>query len=123
MQRADKEGGVRPVEDVGIQRVVATARTVDTLDGDVVVTHLHTGDWGSIAVEDNSADRVQRPQQPWPAFPEERRMIFDRRAQLRMHILHGSRPRSLQHPAPVTEVSPRQRIRPQRQRRGFVTQR
>src|SRR6516164_6631407 len=55
MNSADKEGGVCPVEDVGVQRVVTAALFVDALDGDVVVAHLGAGDRGTIAVENDSA--------------------------------------------------------------------
>jgi len=62
MNSADKKGGVCPVEDIGIQSVVAAARSVSAFDGDVVVTYLRAGHRGTVAVENNSTNRVQRPQ-------------------------------------------------------------
>ena len=44
MDSADKEGGVGPVEDIGIQRVVPPALFVNTFDVGVVVAHLGAGD-------------------------------------------------------------------------------
>jgi hypothetical protein len=123
MDSAHKEGGVRPVEDIGVQGVVAAALLVNTLDVDVVVAYLAAGDRRAVAVENDAADRVQRPQQPRPPFPEECRVIDHGRAQLRMHVLHGSRPWPLQHAAPIPEVPPGQGIGSERNGRRVVTER
>jgi len=49
--RADEECGVRPVEDVQVQRVLATALGIDAFDVPVVVAHLPAGLVRTVAVE------------------------------------------------------------------------
>ncbi len=118
--RAHEERRVRPVEDVGIQRAVVPAPVVDPLDRNVVIPHLGPGHRGAFAVEHHAADRVEGAEQPRDAFGEEDRVLLDRGAELRVHILHRARPRTLQQTAPVAEDPPGQRIGPERGRRRVV---
>ena len=62
--------------------MVAATLIVDALEIDVVVAYLCAGRRGAVAVENDTANGVQGPHQPRPAFTEERRVLFYGRTQL-----------------------------------------
>ena len=105
-----EERGVRPVEGLGVQRVVATAVRVDALDGLVEALDLLTGLRGAVAVVDHTHDRIHRTRDPLQRFAQQDRVVFDAGAELWIHVLDRADPHA-QHPGPqVAEVLPRQRV-------------
>ena len=77
---------MRPVEDVGVQSVVAAAVVHPSLDGLVVVADLAAGRL-RVGVEDDAADRVHRPEEALPPLAEEVR-VPHAGGEFRMHVLH-----------------------------------
>lgn len=113
-EHPDEERRVRPVEGVGVERVTAATLRIDTGDTVVEVPDLRARRRRPIAVVHDDADRIQRPKQPFPPLGEELRMLLDGCTETGVHVLHRSRPEPLQQSAPVAEVLPRRRFRPQR---------
>ena len=122
-QRRLEERGVRPVEDLGVQRAVPAALVVDAFDADVIVADLGPGLRRPIAVEHHTAYRIHRSIESLHPLEEEDRVLRDGRSELRMHVLHGPGPRSLQHARPLTEVLPGQRLRTERRGQRVVPSR
>ena len=103
-----EEGRVRPVERLGIQRVVAPALGVDALDGVVVALDLRAGLRGAITVVDHAHDRVDRAGHPLQRLAQQDRVIFDAGAEFGVHVLDRADP-DAEHAGPqVAEVLPRQ---------------
>ena len=119
-----EERGVRPVERVRIERVVAAARRVDALDRGVVALDLRAGLGGSLTVVDHAHDRVHGAGDPLQRFLQQDRMVFHTRAECGVHVLDRADPHAEHAGADVAEVLPRQRVRTQRVRcRGALRHR
>ena len=99
---------MRPVERLGIQRVIAPAFAVNALDGVVVALDLLTGLRGAVTVVDDTHDRVHRARDPLQRLTQQDRVIFDGRTEFGIHVLDRADP-DAEHAGPqVAEVLPRQ---------------
>ncbi len=87
-----EEGGVGPVEGLGVQRVIATTFGVNALDRLVVALDLCAGLRGTIAVVDDAHDRVHRARHPLQGFAQQDRMVLDAGAELGVHVLDRADP-------------------------------
>ena len=105
-----EERGVRPVEGLGVQRVVAAALGVGALDGLVVALDLGAGLRGALAVVDHAHDRVDRPGDPLQRLAEQDRVLLDAGAELGVHVLHRADPDAQHARAEVAEVLPGQGV-------------
>jgi hypothetical protein len=105
-----EEGGVCPVEGLGVQRVIAAAVGVGALDGFVVALDLGAGSSRSVAVIDHAHDRVDRPGDPLKWLAQQDRVLFDACAEFRVHVLNGADPDAQHARAKVAEVLPGQGI-------------
>ena len=109
-----EERGVRPVERLGIECVIAPAVGVDALDRLVVAPDLRAGLRGAVAVVDDAHDRVHRAGHALQRLAQQDRMVLDAGAEFGIHVLDRADP-DAQHAGPhVAEVLPRQRIGAQR---------
>lgn len=82
-----------PVEDVGVQGVVAATVFQLAFDGEVVVADFLAG-LGGIGVEDDAADWVHRPEQSLPALAEEVGVFPHPGREFGVHVLHGTGPQA-----------------------------
>ncbi len=105
---------MRPVERLRVQRVVAAAGGVDSLDGVVVLLDLLAGLRRAVAVIDDAHDRIHRARNPLQRFTQQDRVLLDAGAQFRIHVLDGADPHAHHSGAQVTEILPRQRVGSQR---------